>query len=190
MSNGDRVVLEAVLVTLAFVVAGGISFFVIAQARRREPATWRDMQEQLDAQVRQNRLATERYEAVIARVDYLESEIDELREGRAADREMIQEWIAYARGLARQVKELTGTEPPPEPSIKRRPTIRKSSLAKRLAEQFSAEEIDGLAFDMGLSRDEIPGDTRQERARALVDWASDRGRMTELGQRIDEARPK
>lgn len=40
-----------------------------------------------------------------------------------------------------------------------------------------------------MSKDELSGDTRATRARALVDWAADRGRLTELGKAVDMARP-
>ena len=125
-----------------------------------------------------------------ARIDALEAEIDELREGRANDHALLQEWIAYARKLAARFKELTGEEPPPEPATKQpaSPRLNRATLSRLIAQKFSTDEIDGLAFDMG-NTDELTGDTRTARARALVSWAADRGLLADLGRHVEEARP-
>lgn len=122
------------------------------------------------------------------RIDALEAEIDELREGRASDHELLQSWISYARKLAARFKELTGEEPPPEPAAKT-PRPGRASLSRLISQRFNTDEIDGLAFELGLNADELTGDTRTARARALVSWAADRGLMTELGRHVEDARP-
>lgn len=182
-------VIEGVFALLALLAFGGGGLYLFVQARRKEPQTWKDLQARIGEQDRQYRILMEHYDAQTVRLDYVEAEIDELREARQADAEMIQEWIAYARQLAARFKELTGQEPPPEPTTKRRSTNRRAALVKRIVEGFNTDEIDGLAYDMGMSRDELSGDTRPTRARALVDWAADRGRLTELGKAVDTARP-
>lgn len=123
------------------------------------------------------------------RIDALEAEIDELREGRAGDHELLQSWIAYARKTTARLKELTGEEPPPEPSAKP-PRTGRATLSRLIGQRFNVDEIDGLAFELGLEKDELSGDTRAARARALVSWAADRGLLSELGRRVEAARPE
>ena len=123
------------------------------------------------------------------RIDALEAEIDELREGRAGDHELLQSWIAYARKTTARLKELTGEEPPPEPSVKP-PRTGRATLSRLIGQRFNVDEIDGLAFELGLEKDELSGDTRAARARALVSWAADRGLLSELGRRVEAARPE
>lgn len=64
-----------------------------------------------------------------------------------------------------------------------------SSIAKDLREGFSKEEVDGLAFDIGIKPDDIAGDTLPERARSLVLAASRQRKLMRLVNRMNEERP-
>lgn len=186
----DWMLLSEVLLVLAgMIIVSALSFYMVAQARRKAPATWQEMEDRYDRQQKRLDDTLQRLDKAFERIDQLEAEIDELREGRAGDHELLQSWIAYARKTTARLKELTGEEPPPEPSAKP-PRTGRATLSRLIGQRFNVDEIDGLAFELGLEKDELSGDTRAARARALVSWAADRGLLSELGRRVEAARPE
>jgi hypothetical protein len=102
----------------------------------------------------------------------------------------LQEWITYARRLASMFKEATGQEPPPEPTTRARGIGPGdlARLARTIQAHFSMEEIDSLAFELGVTS-AMSGDTAEARARALVDIARKRGLIARLIQLYREQRP-
>lgn len=64
-----------------------------------------------------------------------------------------------------------------------------SGIAKDLREGFSKDEVDGLAFDIGIKPDDLGGDTLPERARSLVLAASRQRKLMRLVNRMNEERP-
>lgn len=194
---GDwRTIVEVLIVAAAMIVAMLFSYAVTAQAQRKEPSSWQDMEDRFDRQQARFDRQGVQLDAQSRRIDELQQEIDDLREARAADNELLQSWISYAqswityaRELAAKFKQMTGQEAPPEPMITHQATPGRASLSQFIREKFSVEEIDGLAFDLGLAPDQLPGNTRSTRARALVQWAADRGMLDELRRRVEEARP-
>lgn len=121
-----------------------------------------------------------------AEIDDLRRQIIELREGRIADSVLLHNWINYARRLGQMLREETGQEPPPEPDEVRRNVAQDAArLGRTIAFRFSLSEIDGLAFELGVS-EAIGGATAADRAASLVDVARRRGlllRLTELCRR-------
>ncbi len=187
--DGLRLLIEAIVMISAVVVIGGAGYFVVAQARRKAPATWQQMEDRYDRQQKRLDDALHRLDEAWQRIDQLETEMDDLRDERDSDHELMQAWIAYARKTTTRLKELTGEEPPPEPSAITRRRTGRAALTRFIEERFNVEEIDGLAFDLGVAADQLAGDTRSARSRALVQWAADRGRLAELRRRAEEARP-
>lgn len=189
-SDGIRLIIEAVFFVAGMLIIGALGFYAVAAARRKAPASWQQMEDRYDRQQRRLDDALERLDAAFTRIDQLEAEMDDMRDERDADHELMQEWIAYARSHTARLKALTGEEPPPEPQA--RPKRRRNgrvTLARLIANRFSVDEIDGLAYDFGLAKDELTGDTREARARALAQWASDRDRLADLQRRVEELRP-
>ena len=132
-----------------------------------------------------------RLDAQEAETEDLKRQVHELHASRIADHALLQEWITYARRLAEMVRTLTGQEPPPEPAQRAR-TITSmdiARLARAIEARFSLEEIDGLAYDMGL-RDVIAGDTIKARSQSLVDAARRRGVLVRLIELYREQRPE
>jgi hypothetical protein len=125
-----------------------------------------------------------------AEIDELRQQINELREGRIADHALLQEWITYARRLGAMLREATGQEPPPEPTEHPRPVSSTdlARLARTIEARFSLDEIDGLAFDLGVSG-AISGDTQAARALSLVSVAKRRGLLVRLINLCRTARP-
>lgn len=64
-----------------------------------------------------------------------------------------------------------------------------SGIAKDMREGFSKDEVDGLAFDIGIKPDDLKGDTLPERARSLVLAASRQRKLMRLVNRMNEERP-
>jgi hypothetical protein len=131
-----------------------------------------------------------RLETFQQEIDDLRQQIHELREGRIADHALLQEWITYARRLAAMFRAATGQEPPMEPAEVLRPVsqVDIARLSRAIAGHFSAREVEGLAFDLGLG-DVVAGDTPAELARALVDAARKRGILRRLLELYREQRP-
>ncbi len=69
-------------------------------------------------------------------------------------------------------------------------SIELRSLRQVLAEQFSADELATLAFDLGLNVEELPGEGLGGRAREMVRWFEQRGRLGELAAEVRRQRPQ
>ena len=134
--------------------------------------------------------ATQLAQTMEKRLDIIQAEVDDLHDARATDQEEIRELRDGVSRLVEQIRR-ANMEPVWTPDqVKRRPRSSASILAKRIADKFSVEEMAGLAFDVaGLSGDELRGDTRDERARALVTYMENRGRLSDLRRLVDEQRP-
>ncbi len=62
-------------------------------------------------------------------------------------------------------------------------------LVALLNQYFSLSEIDGLCFDLGIDDENLLGQTKDEKARSLVKYLADRGRIDALQRLMREARP-
>lgn len=58
-----------------------------------------------------------------------------------------------------------------------------------LDEHFNDNELVNLAYDLGASYENLPGDTKGRKARELVGYMRRRGRMQSLVERCREERP-
>lgn len=143
----------------------------------------------------------ERLNKMRGRYDTQQEEIDELRAEMLNDREElaelrveIAEWRAGMRLVFAQLQ-TAGITPAWQPSEQPRtqPSSRSSrrvsaALAARIARQFNREEIDGLAYDLGIIPDEFAGETAVAHARELTDLAWRRGLSEALTKRVIELR--
>ena len=132
-----------------------------------------------------------RLDAQEMEIDELRRQIVELREERIADHVLMQEWIAYARRLGAMLREATGQEPPAEPAERVRLLTPGDlgRLAKRIEGRFSLEEINTLAFEIGLDG-AVTGDTSSARAASLVAVAKRRGQLLRLIELCRAERPE
>ena len=67
--------------------------------------------------------------------------------------------------------------------------IDETALYRKVAELFDVEEIDDLAFRLGIAPDEIEGKRRDSRARHLVQHVARRGELDDLVQLVRQLRP-
>ena len=65
-----------------------------------------------------------------------------------------------------------------------------SKIAIDIQGLFSADEMKGLAFNIGINPGDFGGDTEPELARELVMAANRRGKLERLLAEIDKERPQ
>lgn len=167
-------------------------------AVRQEEAAAREhlldqMQEQIDAQQNTIRFLTARLNDLeqsrakgYAETEALRQENEELRnEGREL-REEVRELRHGVGELIRQMEEAKIT-PAWKPVAKPAAPVKRPAkgndlvaLRKKIVTAFSLREIGDLAFELDVDPDEVPGETATDRARALVTYLQDRGRLDEL----------
>ena len=87
------------------------------------------------------------------------------------------------------------TEPPPEPAEpeppappRRRPGDETAALAERIAEKFSLQEVNDLAFELKLDAG-LTGDSLENRATSLVKTALQRDMVSRLVELCRKRRP-
>lgn len=135
-----------------------------------------------------------------SRMDDMQREIDELRNAMKEDREemaaMRAEMNEWRRGMELVFEQMkaAGLEPAwrPRPPRVMRPykvvSGGSSDLVHFITEKFNRNEMDALAFDIGINIDDFGGDTREIRAIELVDLAHRRGLTEALSNRVKELR--
>lgn len=173
-SETTRLIWEAVIVTLALSAVGGGALYLFVQSRRQSP----------DSTRRWNQLATE----LSTRISSLEKERERDHAAMLRIQLRLAEVEIGVRILIAQVKRL-GAEPDWVPSADAPETISDIiddvSLYRSIAALFNVEELDDLAFRLGLDPESLEGKRKETRARSLVTAAKQRDLLPEL---IDVAR--
>ena len=166
---------EAVTITviLAAFAAGSGGIWLIIQ--RQSPTTWAMM--------------VARQDALEAKNDALETKIDQLEDDLLDARREMDDWRRGMKLVFEQMRvaNLVPIWQPEERQYRARPD---ATLAQRIAAQFNIDEMNMLAFDIGILSDEFGGATREARARELVDLVARRGTSytAALNARIKELR--
>jgi hypothetical protein len=186
-----RPVVEAVLVTVAMVGIGFASLWAYMQARRHAPGAVQELV-QLTTEL-SNRLTT--LERDRDR-DYLERQAERQRDyaiiaklqRRVADLEH------GVERLGAQVVRLGGVPewelPPAEPLPVVQTVIDDTALYRSIAALFDVDELDDLAFRLGIEPDELDGKRRDTRARSLVQYCKRRDLLPELIDIARQLRPE
>ncbi|MBE2223923.1 MAG: hypothetical protein IAF02_20450, partial [Anaerolineae bacterium] len=65
-----------------------------------------------------------------------------------------------------------------------------SQLRKTISQQFNLAEIRLLCADLGVDYENLSGDTRDEKALSLVEWAQRHGRLPALIDAINHRHPQ
>ena len=123
-----------------------------------------------------------------------------IRQLRAEIGRVDDEWRAAYTALAQEFREAVNREPrtpppqaaPPAAPIAPTPARRDggmAAMARRMAERFSLEEIDDLAFELGLA-DAVTGETLGRRAASLVTAANKSQVLSELVDLCRARRPE
>lgn len=159
---------------------------------RNDPRDWNNLIADMEARLDRMR---QRYDELQAEVDELHTEMTSDREEMAEMRVEMAEWRAGMKLVFEQMKAANLTpvwQPRQRPARQTsKPSSRaNNTLAARIARQFNMDELNGLAYDMGVVSEEFSGQTTTARARELVDMAYRRGFSAALIKRINELRPE
>jgi hypothetical protein len=141
-------------------------------------------------------------------LDELRHEFDEFRQATRDQQDAYEEELSELRAFideqwrgwqlileqmkAAQLVPVWQPKPPPERRKRKvapvEPDRTPQELALLIGTQFDIEEMNTLAFDIGIEPDAFGGITRQARARELVDLARRRGVLAALEKRRRELR--
>ena len=176
MSSTSVTIVAAVIgLALGSLLVGLLAYF----AGRRAPSDGYRHYEQALADMQQRLERTEQ------RSDRQQEQIDRLRDALAQEQD-------YNRALARAMID-AGLEPPPRPggsgSTEATRGSDRAGLARHIAESFSLDEIDSIAFEMGMDG-ALTGDSLETRASSLVLTAWRRQRLSELEVICRRERPQ
>lgn len=144
----------------------------------------RHLQEQIDAAHKTIRFLSARVDDLeLARAkEYVETE--SLRDETERLRQEVRELWQGVRALIAQIEAVPLTpvwQPPAKtPAKPGRLTGDLAALRDRISEKFSIEEINDLAFRLGADPEDLVGESRQARARSLVNRFKSLDRIDEL----------
>lgn len=178
---GDTTTLLIITVAVVLLMAAVVGWAAFIAARRTTPDTLHHYEQALAEMQQRLERAEQRGDRQQVRIDNQQVRIDQLQAALAAEQD-------YSRALARAMRD-AGLEPPPRPEATPRPTSDTAGLARRVAECYSLEELDGLAFELGLA-DAVTGEALENRAASLVMAALRRGILSELVAIARRERPR
>ena len=165
------------------------------RAQRQEEREKFRAQNELIAQLQEQIAAQQKtIRFLAARVDELETarkqeyvETESLREETEGLRQEVRELRQGVQALIGQIESVPLTpvwrppvQPVSAPGSGGRRAKSLASLRDGIAEQFSLEEIDDLAFRLGVEPDELVGESRSTKARSLVSHFKNVNRIEEL----------
>lgn len=157
----------------------------------RMPQAYRVMEASLTSQAG-------RLDAQSRRMDELEAEIVAQRASHQAEMGALRAELEEAyRGIKTLLRQLGEAKITPEwspPAAILLPVKKKGGggdvLARRIVAVFGREDIDGLAFDVGIDPESLGGETKGARARELVTAATQQGKLDRLVELCRELRPE
>lgn len=175
-----RLIIEAVVLTVALIGAGGVSLWLFVQSRRRTPDALAEL--------------TASYDELARMVRALQRDRELDHRGLLKMQTRLEIQMAYSRALADYADRLAdrlrslgeqnipaAPSPPvfePEPIMAR--GVNTQLLAQAIAQHFNDEEIDDLMFRLAIADGEVPAGSLGRRTRALVLYMQRRERLDEL----------
>ena len=191
MTDGARLIVESIVVTIALSVFGAWALYSFLQARRQSPGAVQELV-QLTTEL-SNRLTTLERDR---ERDYLERQAERQRDHAIIAK--LQRRVAdLEHGIERlgaQVVRLGGVPewelPPAEPLPAIQNPIDETALYRSIAALFDVDELDDLAFRLGIEPDEIDGKRRDTKARSLVQYCKRRDMLPELIDIARQLRPE
>lgn len=181
MNESARLVVEAVIVTVALSAIGAGALFAFVQSRRQSPDAIGELvasNNELSRRVRSLEQNRERDHAAFLRIQL-----------RVAELEIgVQVLIAQIKRLGGTPEYIPSAAPPPVESVN--DVLDERAVQRSIDALFSVEEIDDLAFRLGLDVGDIEGRVSSTRSRSLVQHARRRGLLPELIQIARQLRPE
>lgn len=155
------------------------------------------MQEQIDAQQKTIRFLTGRVDELeVARArEYAETEI--LRQETESLRQEVGELRSGVASLTRQL-EAADMTPAWRPPVKEGGPVKDGkpagvdavALQQFIAEFFNLEDMRDLALRLDVDFEDVAGETKEAKARALVSYMKRRKRLVELRDLVRQLRPE
>lgn len=188
MATTELTVLLVILGLVGAITGPGL-YLIYMGLRRIPPTAYAEMEATIADMNREQSEMRQQQAADHVEMRRLRGEIGRLEE----DYRRIE---SYAAQLGRLFKEATGKEPP---SLPKRAPVQPAPprpitagepvrLQRRMMDCFSLEEVDALAFELGIDG-ALKGDTLEERSRSLVGAANRRGKVHELLELCRRERP-
>jgi hypothetical protein len=128
------------------------------------------------------------------RIDELEASMDAQERAHRAEMAVLKEELEDAyQGLHLLIEQIRDAALEPVWMPKKRGALKGGAgvetLAARMVEWFNRDELDNLAFDIGIRADSLPGESVETRARQLVNMAKRTGKLEALEGRVTALRP-
>jgi hypothetical protein len=100
------------------------------------------------------------------------------------------EGVVTIGGVELPIQEDYGTSPatPPTEGINKKGA--EEVISRALTEYFTSDDLNTVSFEMGIDYEELGGESRAAKARALVQMARQQNRLPELAEVIRRARPQ
>lgn len=172
-----RLLIESIFVTGSLIAAGIVATWVYVHSRQRSPDALRTMQQtmaEMSDRLRVVEHDRERDHLLIMRL-------------QAA----LEEQITHGKRLTERLKLAGIQDIPAAPQVVLdAPVDNDVLLVKSLAALFNLEELDDLAFQIGIAPDNLSGDTVSKRSLSLVTFARRRSKVDELIRVARALRPK
>lgn len=140
-----------------------------------------DQQRAIDSLLSQQQRLTLRVLELEREMSDLRIELSEWQQGGTRNIAFIEAQGLEPPWKPRDVRQVT-VEPLPEPDA--------ATLSKLIASLFSLDEMSDLAMEAGIGEEEYGGDTKQARARELVQYAMRHDKLTDLISAARQARPR
>jgi len=194
MSDGGRLIIEAIVVTVAISAISAAAFYayVTRRPKRSEVSELIASNNELSRRVRSLEQDRERDHLALLRMQ-TRLELHNSYSRALAD---------YSRMLAEKLRELGQLDIPPAPmpppelteptpaGLSSTAIVNEKTLVNSISELFDIDEIDDLAFRVGIDGDELEGRVKSTRARSLVQHVKRRGMLPELIQIARLLRPE
>ena len=187
MTNAQISIVVAIAVVGLAVISVEIWAAVLI-IRKREPiSVIKDMNATIAEMSVRLREAEARQEASHRQILKLESAAIELDRG-------IKILIEQLRKL-NEVPDYTAITPPLKEIVSEAAALAleagaKATLQRKIARRFSMEEIDDLAFQLGIEEGTLPGNTKIEKSTAIVQYMDRRKELNKLIEMCEELRPQ
>lgn len=197
--------MEVVAIGIGVVLIGLILAVLAVAWILRSPFLWGQFQDVIADMTKENQelraelAANDRAIRELSReLQRAELRIDRLQQ-HAEDAAMHNELLAARLRALGQLDIPPAPQPPPRPAAPTAPpetqgptaaALGETELTQAIGTQFDIREINDLAFQLGIEPDELEGETRQDRARALVRYVKRRKRLGELIALCRSLRPE
>jgi hypothetical protein len=178
MSENSRLIIEAIIVTIALSTLGAAGLYAFVLSRRNSPSAIMSMTKTLTAFSERLAVLEKERERDHAGMLRLQLRVAELEIG-------VKVLIAQIQRLGETPEWNIGAAPPPEVNE----VIDTVSLQRSLVALFDVDGLDDLAFQLGIDPGDVAGKTLNARARGLVIYCKQRKMLPELIRLARQLRP-